>query len=53
MAHDDVTFGLMARMMLKKINGLVTRIELTPANFNATTMKFTDKFDHNYICPHI
>ena len=46
-AQDDVTQRATARKILKKINGLATRIELT-VNFNATTLKLSEIFDHPF-----
>ena len=38
----------MARKILKKIIDLATPIELTLVNFNATTLKLTEKFDNSF-----
>ena len=46
-AHDDVTHDAMARKILMNIIDLATRIELT-LNFNATTLKRAEKFDHPF-----
>ena len=40
MAHEYVTCGLMARKMLKKINSLATRIEVTHTIFCEQHRKF-------------
>ena len=47
MARGDVTHGAMARKILKKINGLKMRVELT-GNFNTTTLKLAEIFDHPF-----
>ena len=48
-AHDDVTQRATARIrkILKKINGFATQTEFT-VNFNATTLKLSEKFDHQF-----
>ena len=47
MARDDITLQGTARKILKKIIDLAMRIELT-VNFNATTLKLAEKFDHSF-----
>ena len=42
-AHDDVSHIAMARKILKKMIDIARRIKLT-VNFNATTLKFDEKF---------
>ena len=48
LAHDDVTHGAMARLILKKIHHLATRIKLTLSILNAMTLKLIEKFDHPF-----
>ena len=48
MTYDDVTGGRMARKILKKFNGLITRIELTQAILLSLTEKHAEKFNHRF-----
>ena len=48
MTYDDVTGGRMTRKILKKFNGLITRIELTQAILVPHTEKHAEKFNHRF-----